>query len=73
MNAITVEELSAFCKNEIKKGNGKKQILISQDDEGNGYHGLFFAFTPIKNIFEGEYQPSCYLDNVKDDTHIILG
>lgn len=73
MNIVTVEELAALCANECKKGNGKKHILISQDDEGNGYHGLFFGFTPVKDVFKGEYQPSCYLDKVKDETHIVLG
>ena len=73
MNVITIEELKALCEEECRKGNGNKQILISQDDEGNGYHGLFFGFTPVKKIFKGKYQPSCHLDNVKDKTHIILG
>lgn len=42
---ITVKELAGFCLKQIEKGNGDKHILISDDDEGNGYHTLFYAFT----------------------------
>lgn len=49
MNEITIDVLYKLCKEQRERGNGKKKILISQDDEGNGYHGLFFGFTPTKN------------------------
>ena len=42
---ITVKELEMFCKKQIKKGNGDKHILISCDDEGNGFHTLFYEFS----------------------------
>lgn len=41
---ITVKELYKLCKAEIAKGNGNKFIVISDDNEGNGYHGLFYGF-----------------------------
>lgn len=41
---ITVEELYKLTKHEIIKGNGKKEILISRDDEGNSYHELYQGF-----------------------------
>lgn len=44
---ITVKELYEFCKAEIANGNGDKFIVISDDNEGNGYHGLFYGFTPV--------------------------
>ena len=31
--------------------------MLSDDDEGNGYHGLYFAFTPTEKIFGGSYSP----------------
>lgn len=43
---ITVEELFNECKKEIAKGNGKKFVLISNDEEGNGYHECYFTFSP---------------------------
>ena len=43
--AITVSQLLQECLRQIQKGNGKKHILISSDDEGNEYHELFFSFS----------------------------
>lgn len=45
MNGITVKKLLKACKLEMKKGNGNKVVLISDDDEGNGFHTLFYRFT----------------------------
>lgn len=45
MEIVTVEKLLELCKEQIAKGNGKKQILLSNDDEGNGYHYCFYHFT----------------------------
>ena len=47
---LTIKDLKKYCDKEIKKGNGDKMILISVDDEGNGYHSLFYAFTPIEEF-----------------------
>ncbi len=44
INGITVETLYKLCQQEIKKGNGKKVVLISQDDECNGFHTLWEGF-----------------------------
>ena len=41
---ITVKEVYELCKAEIARGNGNKFIVISDDNEGNGYHGLFYGF-----------------------------
>lgn len=51
MNQITVKELLELCKQAVKEGHGAKHIVISDDNEGNGYHGLFYGFTPLT---EGE-------------------
>ena len=42
---ITVKELLKACQEQVAKGNGDKGILISRDDEGNGYHSLFYLFS----------------------------
>lgn len=41
---FTVKELEYLCKKEILAGNGNKEVYLSNDDEGNGYHGLYFGF-----------------------------
>ena len=38
---MTVEELFVLCGRELEKGNGKKNIVLSDDNEGNGYHRLY--------------------------------
>ena len=53
---LTVQDLYRFCEQEIKKGNSKRLIVISDDNEGNGFHGLFYAFTEIDEK-DKEYYP----------------
>ncbi len=70
MEEMTIKKLKKLCEEQIKKGNGDKIIMISDDDEGNGYHYLYYAFTPAKELLED------YMYNEKvaklEDT-IILG
>lgn len=58
MIMLTINDLAELVNEEIKKGNGTKKIMLSNDDEGNGYHGLYFAFTPTEKIFSSSYPPS---------------
>ena len=64
---LTVNELFELCKEQIKKGNGGKHIIISDDDEGNGYHTLFYAFTDdvenLKYMLEIEHDGTHTVDN----------
>ena len=41
----TINDLLKACQEQVAKGNGDKGILISNDDEGNGYHSLGYLFT----------------------------
>lgn len=54
MKPITVKELYNACKDQIKKGNGDKVIMISDDDEGNGYHYMWYSFTTMEEMEEQE-------------------
>jgi len=53
--AITIEQLYKECVKQIKAGNGKRHVLLSNDDEGNGYHELFFGFTPTEKCVSDDY------------------
>lgn len=55
---LTVEMLYELCKEELKKGNGNKKIVVSDDNEGNGYHGMFYGFTPSWEGMEGDIYDS---------------
>lgn len=52
MKAFTVNDLAVACKEMKSKGLGSKKILISDDDEGNGYHELFFGFSENVEDFD---------------------
>lgn len=70
MKQVTVKELYLYCAAQIKKGNGDKNIVISDDNEGNGYHGLFYGFTDVDESFSEEIYDS--KTHLPSDT-IILG
>ena len=76
MKAINVRELKALCDEQIRRGNGNKTIMISNDDEGNGYHYLWYSFSTIEEILESDFIniKDMVSDNVAplEDT-IILG
>lgn len=61
MKPLTIKELKRQCEIQILQGNGDKVIMISQDDEGNSYHYLWYAFCPIEEYEkEVEYQGQKY-------------
>lgn len=50
MKPLTIKQLYQECRKQINNGNGDKVIMISQDDEGNGYHYLWYSFTEATEI-----------------------
>ncbi len=69
---ITVKELLELCEEQVKLGNGNKQIYISKDDEGNSFHPLNYGFEVLTEDNEDDFDVwGCGdLDHTK---HIILG
>lgn len=69
---LTVGQLALACQIQINKGNGDKYVLISDDDEGNGYHTLFYEFLTdkeeIKECLKSEHDGTHTVDNC-----VILG
>lgn len=64
---ITVKDLLKACREQVAKGNGDKIIYLSNDDEGNGYHQMFF-------LFSEEVSELDVWDEIKDpENKIILG
>ena len=73
MKELTVNQLAKLCVEQIKKGNGSKSIVISDDDEGNGFHGLFCGFTDSKADLEAYQSMGMFHDDIDIDNTVILG
>ena len=78
MEGITIEKLVPILMGEIAKGNGKKKVMLSNDDEGNGYHEMFFGVTDIDGNMASMLEAMPYMlpygvnvENVSD--YVILG
>ena len=60
---IKLKELYVECKKQMALGNGEKVLVVSDDNEGNGFHGMFFTITPIepkmKDYYEHLIRDSC--------------
>ena len=71
---LTVKELAKLCQEEIKKGHGDCSIMISDDDEGNGYHYLWYSFITASEL-DGAFELENSLDEriAPKDKTIILG
>ena len=44
---MTVKQLLKFCQEEIDAGHGDCSILLSDDDEGNGFHYCWYSFSMV--------------------------
>ena len=42
---LKVKDLKKYIDDAINAGHADKYIIVADDNEGNGYHGLFFQFT----------------------------
>lgn len=71
--AITVEQLLNACARQVDLGNGDKRILISTDDEGNGFHELFFGFTLPETLTMDAYELPYGVDPEQMDEYMLLG
>lgn len=71
MKPLKVKELEILCKEQISLGNGNKYIMISNDDEGNGYHYLWYSFCKPNEANLQNYEIDDEIAS-KDNT-IILG
>lgn len=75
MQPLTVKDLLILCQEEIKKGHGDCSVMISDDDEGNGYHYLWYSFQMAEELFTEDDDMLWSLDEsiAPKDKTIILG
>lgn len=75
MQAITIDELYRALARARKAGFGSKKILLSNDDEGNGYHECFFSIATDVKKFRLSYNDLPYgvdLEDAEND-YVIIG
>jgi hypothetical protein len=73
---MTVKELYLELAEEIKKGNGDKYIVVADDNEGNGYHGMFYGVTSDPKMVRENIECSNGLSDcceINYDNIVILG
>lgn len=74
MKAFKVKDLYQMVLHEIEKGNADKTIMISRDDEGNGYHYLWYAFSQGEDMKDDDmFLMSVDEDIAKIEDTIVLG
>lgn len=73
MTEMTIRTLFSLCVEQMKNGNGDKKILISNDDEGNGYHGLYFAFSETNKMSLSEFELPYGVKVSELSDYVILG
>jgi hypothetical protein len=74
MSTITVDKLYKALGQARKQGFGKKKILLSNDDEGNGYHECFFSVATNPEEFGLSYNDLPYGVEPEDlGDYVIIG
>ena len=77
MEQLTIKNLAIILAKELKKGNGDKVIVISDDNEGNGFHGLFYGITNLSELEpnDQEYYNDIITDSCEHDVDnlVLLG
>ena len=48
MKQLQLKDLYEACKAHMEAGNGDKYLIAANDNEGNGYHGVFYLITEVK-------------------------
>ena len=71
---MTVKELKNLCEEIINKGFGDHNVIVADDEEGNGYHDLFYPFMTNTEMVKSAVAWSCCPGNISDPDHsVILG
>jgi replication fork clamp-binding protein CrfC len=68
---IKLKELYDECKKQMALGNGEKFLVVSDDNEGNGFHGMFFTVSAIRKK-DRKYYESLIRDSCETNADNIL-
>lgn len=75
--ALTIKDVLAFCLKEYQKGHGDYAVFVTDDEEANGYHALWFNgqeaadYKPEdREYLEHSNHDICILDNKDEAVYI---
>lgn len=69
---LTVKNLYDACAKQIDKGNGEKIVLVTDDEEANGYHALFYEFIDDPEEIKMVYSYDMFRDG-KPENVLLIG
>ena len=70
---MTPKKLLELCKQAVANGYGDDPIVLSDDNEGNAYHGMFYGFTkPGVDASLDDYDFPIYDSQEDDPTKVIV-
>jgi hypothetical protein len=72
MQQMKLKDLYKACQKLMKEGKGEKTLILSDDNEGNGYHGMFYTLTEISDEDAKYYQGCVYDTNEEEVTNCIV-
>lgn len=62
MVEITLKQLQEEIQKAIDEGHGDKVVILSNDDEGNGVHRMFYTITSEPETIESfDYDADKYI------------
>lgn len=67
---MTIDDLIAEALKAKRKFGGDKYVLISNDEEGNGYHECYFTFCDAKELYGSSCGFPC---DLKPEDCVTLG
>lgn len=76
MKQITVKELAHELVQLVLAGHGDKRLVLADDNEGNGFHGMFYGITAEPEWVAKAIDGSCGLTDSQETDYnniVILG
>lgn len=62
---VTVKEMYEQLKKAVAEGHGDKYLIAANDNEGNGYHGVFYHYSPAEECIKDMISDSQITDTSK--------
>ena len=76
MEQLTVKALYSILGTVIRRGCGDKKIVIPDDNEGNGYHGMFYGITwradEVAECLDDSFGGGLYDSEETDPTKLVI-